>query len=256
MERTLVISDLHVPYHDPQAFELVLEVIAAWVPDNLIVNGDLFDAYSVSRYDKDPERMLDGGLQEEADCARRLLRRLKSTLNRRTRVKAVNGERKIVVKPGNHEERVAAYLWRHPELFGIRALRIPDLLGLKEEGIAYEENDILLAKGALHISHGTRVRQKAGYTATAELEAVMYGHGTITGHTHRLGTVFTKTPEGVVSASEGGCLCGLKPAYARKPNWQHGVTLVYSGIGTTEYHVQSVPFLNGVCVIEGQRIQV
>jgi hypothetical protein len=131
---------------------------------------------------------------------------------------------------------------------------MPELLGLNALGITYEPEDTILANGALRVSHGTRVRQKAGYTATAELESVMYGHGTITGHTHRLGTVYAKTPAGVVSASEGGCLCDLHPQYAKNPNWQQGLTLVYSSLTTTEYHVLSVPFINGACVIEGKRV--
>lgn len=254
--RTLVASDLHVPYHDKRAFDLLLGAIDVWMPDQVIINGDGMDCNAVSQYDKDPSRIVDGGLQEEADMMRRLLRLVVSTLGRRTRIRTVDGKRRVIYKPGNHEDRIRRYLWRHPELYGLRALEIPELLGLDDLGITYEPDDTLLAQGALRVSHGTRVRQKAGYTATAELEAAMYGYGTVTGHTHRLATVHAKTPQGVVSASEGGCLCDLEPTYTRNPNWQHGVTLIYSSLTTTQYHVQSVPFKDGACVIEGKRVSV
>jgi predicted phosphodiesterase len=253
--RTLVISDLHVPYHDESAVDLALRVVEFWHPDQIIVNGDLIDAYSVSKYDKDPERLMDGGLQEEVDVARRLLRRFNASLQYRTRVKTLLPKRRIIVKPGNHENRVPIYLKRHPELHGVRALRIQDLLGLDAEGIEYDEAPTLLAQGALRVSHGTRVRQKAGYTATAELEKAMHRFGGITGHTHRIGTVYVTADKEVVSWSEGGCLCRLNAEYVDgEANWQHGITLVYSSLTTREYHVQSVPFINGACVIEGKRI--
>jgi predicted phosphodiesterase len=253
--RTLVISDLHVPYHDESAVELALRVVDAWHPDQIIVNGDLIDAYSVSKYDKDPERLMDGGLQEEADAARRILRRFNASLQYRTRIKTLLPKRRIIVKPGNHENRVMLYLRRHPELHGVRALRIPDLLGLDAEGIEYQDAPTILANGALRVSHGTRVRQKAGYTATAELEKAMHRFGGITGHTHRIGTVYAATDNEIISWSEGGCLCDLNPGYIDgQPNWQQGITLVYSSLTTREYHVQSVPFVGGACVIEGKRI--
>lgn len=253
--RSLVVNDLHVPYHDPRAIDLAVRVVEVWMPDQVIFNGDIGDFYAVSQYDKDPARLMDGGLQEEVNQVRRILRRFKAALERRTRIKTVLPKRRIIVKPGNHEDRLRRYLWKHPELYGMSALQIPELYGLREEDIEYEEDDTILANGALHLSHGTRVRQKAGYTATAELEAVMYGYGTKTGHTHRLGTVYARTPDGYVSASEGGCLC-LDSSYVRKPNWQLGVTTIYSSMTTREYHVFSVPFVNYACMIEGKRISV
>src|SRR5690348_16893408 len=53
-QRIVIAGDFHAPYHDPEA---VAELIAreANFTDTLIISGDLFDLYSVSRFPKSDE---------------------------------------------------------------------------------------------------------------------------------------------------------------------------------------------------------
>ena len=53
--RIFVISDLHLPYQHPDALAFLKKVKDIYKPTRVISIGDLFDQYSFSRYDKDPE---------------------------------------------------------------------------------------------------------------------------------------------------------------------------------------------------------
>jgi predicted phosphodiesterase len=56
LEKILLISDVHVPYHDKKAFNLVLEVGKKLKVDQVVIGGDFIDNYSVSSHDKNPNR--------------------------------------------------------------------------------------------------------------------------------------------------------------------------------------------------------
>ena len=94
---TLILSDVHVPYHDVDALECALSHIEN--PTNIVLNGDAVDFFSVSRWDKDPDaRDLAGELQASRQFLMHLRERFPET--------------NIFFKIGNHEERWETYLWR------------------------------------------------------------------------------------------------------------------------------------------------
>jgi len=66
-QRIIVLSDVHLPFHAPNAVELAIQVIKVWQPDRVIFNGDIMDFYAVSTHDKNPERLKNGGLQTELE---------------------------------------------------------------------------------------------------------------------------------------------------------------------------------------------
>lgn len=235
-QRTIAASDAHTPYHDPYAFDLFLKVVTIFQPNLLVLNGDWSDFYAVSAYDKNPERIKNGRLQEELDAFKALMRRL---------VAVKPSDCRIVFLPGNHEDRLRRYLWRNPALFGLDALELPNLLGLAELGIEYEPQEVLLANGNLVIKHGTKVRPAAGASAMAELQEEMFSISTITGHTHRMGAAYATHRRGIVGAWEGGCLCSkvVSEDYKRNPNWQLGITTIYSDSAGDAFSVVPVAFL-------------
>ena len=87
--RILVISDLHIPYHDNDAIRLALQYGIEKNVTCILINGDLMDMPAFSRFEKD-WRMRTAG--EEFEATRQFLREL-----RRLFPKA-----KIVYKEGNH----------------------------------------------------------------------------------------------------------------------------------------------------------
>ena len=73
LRRVLFISDLHIPYHHPGAFDFLRDCAAELKPTHVICTGDEIDAYSWSRYPKDPDVP---GPAEELRETRRALKTL------------------------------------------------------------------------------------------------------------------------------------------------------------------------------------
>lgn len=211
-------TDEHFPFQDDQAREVAMMIIQDFAPDLLVVGSDGLDFYDISTYDKDPRRVK-VDLQKEIDLWKGGVREWTEA--------APNAKKRYI--PGNHEDRLRRYLWRHPEIANLEALRLDRLLDFAGLGIEWDEREYdnaeIVLFDRLSIRHGKYVRQGAGLSARAELEADRYSISCMTGHTHRGGTVHATTRDGLVMAQECFCLCRLDPAYLARPNWQQGIVL-------------------------------
>jgi predicted phosphodiesterase len=249
--RTLNISDVHSPFHDPYAVDLALRIVGVYQPHVVIFNGDISDFYDVSDFDKNPERVRNGGLQAELNQTKEIIGRFRD---------AAPTGCKLKLQPGNHEDRLRRYLWRHPQLYGLEVLELHNLLELARFGVEYYPEEIKLANGNLIVKHGTFVRKWGGLTAVAELEAEKFAVSTLTGHTHRMGFSMVRHRLGLVGGWEGGCLCDLNPEYVKRPNWQQGVTLISESVGGDSFSVTPVPFLGAgadlKAMVEGRTVRL
>jgi len=249
--RILVYSDAHIPFHDPYALELVVKIIGIWQPHRIVENGDMNDFHEVSTFDKNPDRLRNGGMQVEING----LCEFHAEVRR-----AAPSDTVIDLLPGNHEDRLRRYLWRHSELFGLHVLELPTLLELDRYGVNYYPDEIALAGGGLIVKHGSIVRKAGGMSALAELEAEKYAVSTITGHTHRIGSTMIRTRRALIGGWEGGCLCGLHPEYVRNPNWQQAVSLITESVDGDSFSVAQVPFLGEgrdmKAVVEGRTVRL
>lgn len=232
--REINISDLHIPYHDPFAWQLTLNIVKAVKPTKINILGDALDFYQLSTFDKDPKQLENGRLQEDFDQWFRMVRELQRHAPETC---------EYTYLPGNHEDRLRRYLNRNPELYGLRALELPSLMRLDDLGIVYHEAEIEIVPGLLVGKHGDVVRKDSAFSAKGELEREKYAISTITGHTHRLGTHYARTRNRVVKAHENGCLCQLNPEYVKNPNWQQGFTMT-THFGGELFHVEDIPFFN------------
>lgn len=245
-ERIAFLPDIHIPHHDPKAVETAMSVLRAFKPDTIFQIGDLLDCYAISRFEKDPKRV--SSLQDEFDQGRDLLKRLREE----------HPKARIVIKEGNHEERLQRYLWsRAPELSGLRCLGIAEQLGLADLNIEYFTGKQRLKIGDnFTVTHGSLVRQRAGYTAHGEM--FHRGGSGISGHTHRLSQVFRSTDGGVHRWIEAGCLCSLEPEYGadRALDWQQGFVLGQHYIdrdrGIDHLALDLLPLVDGVVQFEGR----
>lgn len=220
--RDLVLSDWHVPFHDRWGMDLTLKVISIVKPTRIVIAGDALDFWGLSVFDKNPERAKDGGLQVELDIFDKVVR---------TIIAAVPTGCKMDYLPGNHEDRLRRFIWKNPALYGLRALSLNNLLNLDALGIEYHEDECELLSGQLVVKHGRYVSAHSAASSKRELENEKHAISTITGHVHRLGAFYARTRRGQVAGWENGCLCSLEPEYIKRPNWQHGFTLVTHGGG-------------------------
>lgn len=187
LSRVLIVPDTHAPYHDVDAWELMLEVGRDLKPDILVHMGDLLDCYSVSRHSKDPARAttLDSEVKVGRECRAQL---------------DELGAKKKVFTAGNHEHRLERYMQeKAPELHGL--LDIPRLLELEENGWDYVEYRDDHAEGVVHFTHDT------GHSGRHAIYRALdtYGSSNVTAHTHRMAYIVEGSVAGrpALSASFG-----------------------------------------------------
>lgn len=210
-----MVTDEHFPHQDDHARSLALKIVRDFNPDVRICGSDGMDFYSISKFDKDPDRIASTTLQDEINQWK--------AGQREWRDASPNARPLFLL--GNHEDRLRKYLWRHPELWGLEALKLQNVLGFAELGIENQDGNEILLHNKLLIKHGERVRTHSAYSAKAELEKEFYSVSILSGHTHRGGVHYATTRKGVVEAHECFCLCRLDPEYTSNPNWQQGIVL-------------------------------
>lgn len=238
-EVAVVLSDLHVPYLDKAAWRVTCEFLRFRQPTHLFLLGDIVDFYSLSAYDKNPERILD--LQDDLDQLSQVLETIREILP----------TAKVVFSEGNHEHRLLRYLQKHPELYRLRALQMPKLLDLERHDITHLPYHAIQRWHGLILEHGSLVRSKSAYTASGMLDK--RGTSGISGHVHRLGSSYRTQHDQTIAWWENGCLCDLNPEYViGKPDWQHGFTVVHAVGGKERFWVEQVPIINGKIYYHGQ----
>ena len=209
-------TDEHFPYQDDRARELAMLIVEEFDPHILVRGSDGLDFYSISGFDKNPERVKNGGLQQEINMWKRGEREWRSVSD---------ADRYWI--PGNHEDRWRRYLWRHPEIAELDAMRVERLLDFGELGLMRARNGEIVIKDKLLVKHGNRVSRHSGYAGKNELMSEFYAMTTLTGHTHRGGVHYATTRSGIVAAYECFCLCDPTQAeyVSGLPNWQQGLVL-------------------------------
>lgn len=240
----LYISDVQFPYQEQEAFNIVIEVAKDINPDVLFLGGDIVDFYQLSKFNKDPKRVLQ--LQDDIDVANRELTRLYA---------AADSARKIW-QEGNHEYRLTLEMWNNPKLASLRSLTmaeqfqfsvwdvewVPRTLGhpyrIGELGHIHGDE---LARGGSHAAEKTMRRSPGNY---------------LFGHHHVIDVFYYRLANGTTYVSQGnGCLCSLTPEYVLMPQWQQSFTVVkYTKDGTFDLDVVPLFIKDGVlqCVLDGK----
>lgn len=109
LRKYLILPDAHCPYHDRMILEdlIIGEVLPRYKPYGVIILGDWFDNYSISRFVKNPTRLR--GLQKELEIGFKLLKPFEDC-----------GAKDLVFIEGNHENRLPKFLAeRAPEVYEI-----------------------------------------------------------------------------------------------------------------------------------------
>jgi len=95
--KVAVISDIHLPYHDRYALVTALREIKDIGVDAIYINGDLMDAYQLSRHEKNK---LNRSFKYEVDMTRLFFEELRQQFK----------EEDIYYKIGNHDVRFDKYI--------------------------------------------------------------------------------------------------------------------------------------------------
>lgn len=214
IDRVLVLSDIHIPFHHERAIGNVLDMMDDFEWKNIVLNGDTMDCYSISSFPKRPNMP---SLYDECVATERLL----------DDIEHAAPEARYHWLDGNHEERIYRMLKDNPGLYDLPALKLKQLLHLPTRGWTYDEYMKPRNFGEFTVVHGNKVSKHSSYSAKATLLDGGFTNVCI-GHTHRQGMYKHSGVYGTRRAWElGGLWDKDKAKYLVNPNWQGGFGVAY-----------------------------
>jgi len=211
VSKLLVLSDIHLPYHDADAIETALEYGYSEGINGILINGDLLDFYKGSRFEQDPRKR---GLMDEIEMAREFLRYLRQQF-----------DCPIYFKEGNHCERWKKYLMlKAPELLGCEDFQLNVVLRLGEIGVNHVTDKRIVKHGHLDLLHGHEFFGAPSQAVNPARGVFMKTlDSCVIGHLHKSSSHTETTLGGkMITTHSTGCLCYLHPEYARLNKWNLG----------------------------------
>lgn len=209
----LIISDIHIPYHDQTAANLAINYGRDHGCDGVLLNGDIIDCYQLSSWARDPRQRSFAG---EIELLREMVTALQEDFGT------------VVWKLGNHEMRHERYLMaKAPELFGMPQFSYDAYLGLPGVRIIQPMHPI--RQGKLSILHGHEWGSGIATPVNPARTAYLKASGcVIVGHLHRTSEHSEVTIDGTtITCWSVGCLCDLHPLYRPVANrWNHGFAML------------------------------
>jgi hypothetical protein len=214
--RVLSLADLHIPYHNQAAVEAAVAFGKKLNPDVVLLNGDLCDFYSVSRWDRDPKKR---NFTAEVETCEDTLEWISSKFPK---------ARKIF-KKGNHEERYDKFIWQKaPELWGLNDVQLESILHAADYGWEIVGDQRPIGCGKLPIFHGHELQGGGNPVSPARSACLKLGTSGLVAHSHQSSSspvVGWEKEKPAVCWSQG-CLCDLNPEYARINKWNHGFAFI------------------------------
>lgn len=231
-ELVVFLSDIHVPYHEPEIVASALRMVKRVKPHRVVLNGDIGDFFQLSRFNTSQSRM--DKLQEEIDSANAI----------REAVRRAAPDAIIDETEGNHDSRIITYVVNNARaLKSLRALEPENLFRYRDLEFNWHPGAGFLLRRHFLVKHGTIVRKDSGASAKAEMEQA--GVSGISGHVHRLGT-YRKAGYSQRQWTEQGCLCRTDPDYVvGAPNWVQGCVIGEFSTRTDSFVTYEVPAIDG-----------
>ena len=214
--RLLILSDVHIPYHNIEAVTLALQYGKERNINGIMLNGDILDFYGLSSFEKDPRKRR---FSAELEMGREFLRILR---------KEFDGV-PIYYKLGNHEERYERYLRiKAPELLDVSEFRMDVLLKFGEIGVELIDDMRIVHFGRLNIMHGHEFGRSVFSPVNPARGLFMRAkENCIIGHHHQTSSHAEPSLNGdVVNTWSQGCLSELHPGYMPINKWNLGFSYV------------------------------
>lgn len=208
-----VLSDVHIPFHEPEPLEIALQYFEAEKVDGLFLNGDIMDCAAVS-YWPTAKRDWNAEVVLCIDFFDHLRQRFP--------------KKPITYKPGNHELRLPkAFLNNLPDLAETPIAAMETTLGFEARDIEFLDYFQMVYAGKLPVLHGHELMNisrtvnpaRGLFLRTKNYAACSHCH-TTSEHTTR------DINDNVITTWSIGCLCDLSPEYNPFGNdWNHGFAL-------------------------------
>lgn len=217
-KKVLIISDIHLPYHDDKALFGAIQFGLENKVDTIYINGDLLDMATISKHDNLVSKT---SVKYEIDCAKIFLKGLRENFPNAL----------IIYKYGNHDLRFDKWIrLKAPELLDIEHIMLSEILGLRELDIIQLDSAQWCYMWEYVVLHGHELPIKSGGINPARSTRLKLNRPAIIGHFHRMNrdiaTIMGKEQYSVYS---NGCLCDLSPNYMPINDWNHSCILVDNG---------------------------
>ena len=210
----LILSDIHVPFHEPLPLEAAIQAGKVESVDGLLLNGDILDCASVGFWPQ-AHRDTNGELIMGLDMLD-LLRQEFPT-------------QRIVFKPGNHEERLRNYfISKAPDLAETPWAAMDEIMGFEYRKIECLDYCQKVIAGKLPIIHGHEVPY---ITKAVNAARGLFNRAKTycaCSHCHSTSEHTPRDINGeILTTWSFGCLCDLNPDYNPFGNdWNWGFGLV------------------------------
>jgi hypothetical protein len=234
-ERTLVLPDVHIPYHNDEALAAAIEEGRKAEVDCVLLNGDVLDCHMLSKFEKDPEAR---SFKDERQTAKHFLAYLRQEFP----------TQRIIYRDGNHEDRLLRYVMaKAPELYDETILSIPALLNLGEWEIEHVTHKRTIYLGKLPVLHGHEfaagfippVNPARGAFLRAKQSVVVSHHHRTSEHTE------TALDGSIITTWSTGCLSDLHPQYSPYNSWNHGAAIIEVSRKDGTYSVRNFRIAKG-----------
>jgi len=119
-KKVLIISDIHLPYHDDKALFGAIQFGLENKVDTIYINGDLLDMSTITKHDNLVSKT---SVKYEIDCAKIFLKGLRENFPNAL----------IIYKYGKHDLRFDKWIrLKAPELLDIEHIMLSEILGLRD----------------------------------------------------------------------------------------------------------------------------
>jgi predicted phosphodiesterase len=233
-KRVALFSDIHVPYHCVNSLSTALAFCKKEKPDLLLLNGDTLDAFSLSKFGKDPRKRNFAG---ELEVMRDLFIAFQKTL-----------KCEILFKKGNHEERYETYLkQKASELIGIDEFELENIIKARVNGVEIVGDKRVIHANKLNVIHGHEFSK--GFFSPVNVArglALRAKSSAIQGHNHQSSEHTQIDINGkVMTTWSTGSLCQLHPEYAPINNWNNGFAIIDLDSNGEDFEVRNKRIYKG-----------
>lgn len=231
----LIINDIHLPYHSITALNVALKYGFEKKVNTILINGDLIDFYTISRFQKDPRK-------------RNLANEIKTTRDFLAVLRKIFPKAKIFFKLGNHDVRWEHYLIeKAPDLLGLDEFNLESILRLSDHDITMIPDKQIVHIGKLTALHGhelgTSIMSPVNIARGLYLKAK---DNAICGHHHQTSEHTEPNINGkVVTCWSVACLSELHPDYAPINKYTHGFAHVKVVDEEGNFEVTNMRIING-----------
>jgi hypothetical protein len=211
----LILSDLHVPFHEIIPLQAALEYGAAQKCTGIFINGDAQDCQAVSFWPSTRRKDFMAEVFAFIDVLDYMRQKFPMA--------------EIIYKPGNHEYRLPRYYASHcPDLIGSPLAAMESIIDFEGRGIEFLDYFQVVMAGKLPILHGHEFRSVSRAVNPARGLALKAKTWAACSHFHTTSEHTSTNLKGeYLTTWSFGCLCDLHPEYNPFGNdWNWGAAII------------------------------